>query len=389
VSAWWVVAKKELRDSIRDRRTVVSLSLFPLVGPVLVSLMLSQVVHRATGDRRVEVFVVGRERAPGLAEHLATQGIVVVPAPSDPERAVKDGTIDVALVIAPDYAEKFRAGKPADVQIIMDGARERARASVRRVRAALHGYATTVGSLRLLARGQDPALTQPLRIDEIDSSTAAGRSSIFLGFVPMFALLAAFMGGMHTATDSTAGERERGSLEPLLLTPAPRLGLVIGKWLASVTLACASVLFTLACTLAALAQVPLERFGMTARIGVAQTALVLATILPVAPLICGLQLMVSTLARTVKEAQVYMSLLVFLPLGPGLWLSFEPMKTQLWMTLVPLLGQQSLLTEVVRGEPVSPLGFVIAALVAAALSVVCVLGTAALFRRERIAFPNN
>ena len=384
--AWWVVLKKELNDSVRDRRSGMSLLLFPLVGPLLVSLMLSQVVERATSDRRISLPVAGAERAPGLVQFLEGQGISVIAAPADPERAVRDRTAELVLVIGEDYAAKFRAGRPAHVELVIDDARDDAHATVRRVRAALQGYSQTVGSLRLLARGVSAELPQAIAIDDVDLSTPQSRAAVFLNFVPMFVLLAAFVGGMQTASDATAGERERGSLEPLLLTPVTRRALVMGKWLASIAFAAAAVFTTLVCTILALSRVPLHRFGMTATLDLQHALLVLCAIVPVTFFTCGLQLFVASFARTVKESQTYMSLLVFVPMLPAILLSLDPMKIKLWMTVVPIFGQQALLMSVIRGEHVAPLGFVLAALSASSLGLFFALATAMLFRRERIVY---
>jgi sodium transport system permease protein len=378
--------KKELRDSARDRRAVASLLLFPLFGPVLVSLMLAQVVERATDERSVELPVVGADRAPGLMQYLGERGITVASPPGDPLRAVSEHKSDVVLVIGEDFESSFRGGRPAPVQLVVDEARDEARSSVGRVRAALDSYSRTVGALRLLAHGANPDLSRALSIDEVDLSTPQSRAALFLTFVPMFVLLAAFMGGMHSATDSTAGERERGSLEPLLLTPVARRDLVLGKWLAAVVFAALAVLTTLGCTALALGRVPLGRFGMTARLDTTQVLFVALAVLPVALLTCGLQVLVASFARTVKEAQIYMSLLVLLPLMPALLLSLRPMKQELWMMVVPVLGQQALVMGVMRGEPVNLLAFVIAGISAAVLGLSCVAATAALFRRERIVY---
>ncbi len=382
--SWRVVLKKELIDSARDRRSVASLLLFPVIGPVLVSAMLTQVVERATSEHTIDLPVAGAERAPGLVDYLKEQGIHVIAAPADPDGAVRDGTAHAVLVIEPDYRAHLRAGRTAHVELIVDDARERGQSSVRRVRAALDRYAATVGSLRQLARGQSPA--PAVSVDEVDLSTPEARSAVFLNFIPMFVLLAAFVGGMHTASDATAGERERGSLEPLLLTPATRRALALGKWLAAVAFSAASIVTTLTLTVVALGRVPLGRFGMTAALDARHAGLVLITVLPVAPLACGAQLFVASFARTVKEAQIYMSLFVLAPMIPGMLLAFDPMKTKPWMTLVPVFGQQAILAGLIRGEPQPAAGFVLAAAVAVVLGAAFALATAALFRRERIVY---
>lgn len=380
------VAVKELRDGVRDRRSMVSLLVFPLVGPVLVSLMLSTVVERATADRPIRLPVVGAARAPGLVQHLEQSGITVIDGPEDPVSAVRSGNADAVVIIEDGYAEAMRQGKSPDVELVVDDAREESRSTVRRVSQALASYARTLGALRLLARGVTPDAAEGVAVHEVDLSTPESRSAVLLNFVTMFVLLAAFVGGMHLASDMTAGERERGSLEPLLLTPARRRHLVAGKWLAATVFAAFTVMMTLACTALALSRVPLHRFGMAASLAPRDLLLVLVTVLPLTPLTAALELFVASFARTVKEAQIYLSLFMFAPMLPAIYLSIEPIKPGLLLSAVPVIGHQALLSALVRGEVASPSCFLVAAVSSLALALLAVAATAALFRSERIVF---
>jgi sodium transport system permease protein len=202
----------------------------------------------------------------------------------------------------------------------------------------------------------------------------------------MFVLLSAFMGGMYVATDSTAGERERGSLEPLLINPAPRGALVVGKWLATAVLSTATVVLTLLVTLAVLSQVPMEAFGVRFSVTAQDVGWLVVIAIPIALLASAAQLCVATFARSYKEAQAYLSYMIFVPTLPGVLLSVVPLQSELWMAAVPIFGQQVLLIDVIRGEPLSVAGVLIAAAVATVCASLCLWATAALFRREQIIF---
>lgn len=381
-----VVLKKELRDGMRDRRALVSLLVFPLVGPTLVSLMLATLVERATAEHPIRLPVVHAERAPALMRYLVNEGITIVDAPADPIAEVRSGRADAVLIVESNYAEALRMGRSADVELVLDDAREDARPAVRRVQRALQVYGQTVGALRLMARGVSPDLAQAVVVHEVDLSTPQSRGAVFLNFVPLFVLMAAFIGGMHLASDVTAGERERGSFEPLLLTPVSRRVLVVGKWFAATTFAATTVVVTLACTALALSRVPLHRFGMAASLSPRDLLLVLATVLPLTPLAAAVELLVASFARTVKEAQIYLSLLTFAPMLPALYLSLQPMKPGPAMAALPVVGQQAILAAIVRGEAPTPLAFLAAGGSAMLLACVAVLATAALFRSERVVY---
>jgi sodium transport system permease protein len=292
----------------------------------------------------------------------------------------------ILQTIPDDYPAHFRAGRPATVELIVDQSRTEALGSIRRVRELIEAYAASVGMLRLLARGVDPQLAQPVNVLEVDLSTEKKRAAIFLNLIPMFVLLASFIGGMYTATDSTAGERERGSLEPLLITPIARRSLVLGKWLATVLFSSTTVILTFAFTVVALSQVPLARFGVSLSLGAIEVVGVLLAILPLPLCVAGVQLLIASFTRSFKEAQTYMSLMIFIPMLPALWLMLDPAKAKLWMAPIPVFGQQVLLGEVLRGEAVPFASYALAAISATACGLICVHLTALLFRRERIIY---
>ncbi len=381
-----VVFLKEMRDGLRDRRSLFSLLLFPLVGPILITVMFTLTAEQLAPEGRQQLAVVGRDNAPALIAFLEQRGIDIIDAPADPLSAVRDRDVDAVLVIGADYARRFAAGKPAKVELILDDSRTETHAAVHRVRGAVQAYSSQVGTLRLLARGVSPDLAQPVVIDAIDLSTAKKRAAVLLNVIPMFMLLAAFMGGMYTATDSTAGERERGSLEPLLLNPVTRRSLVLGKWLATVCFSACTVTFTLLCTLLAMNQVPLGRFGISFTLTVIDVLWLLAAMLPLPLFVGGAQLLVASFARSFKEAQTYLSLMVFLPMLPAILTTISPIESKPWMMLVPVLGQQVLLTDTMRGDFPGALAFLIAALTSLAAGYACVLVTAALFRREGVIY---
>jgi sodium transport system permease protein len=383
----FVVLRKELLDGVRDRRSLLSLFLFPLVGPLMVSLILTLASEQAGKGNPLELPMVGRDNAPGLIAFLEGRNVKVVDPPADPVHAVQQRTVPLVLVVPDDYGKRFRQARPATVELIHNKFRSDKHAgSARRVRKLVGAYAGQVGTLRLLARGVSPELVQPVVVQEVDLSTPKSRAALFLGFIPMFVLLAAFIGGIYSATDATAGERERGSLEPLLLNPITRRKLVLGKWLATSVFSCLTVVLTLVCTVAALSRVSVDELGVSLSLAPKDAVLVLIVALPLALLASAGQVLVASFARSFREAQTYLSLMVFLPTLPAALVTVVPIKSQLWMMALPVFGQQVLLMDVIRGNPVSPLGIVVAALVALGGALACVHVTAALFRRERIIY---
>ncbi len=382
----WAVFKKELIDGLRDRRALFSLVLFPLLGPVLVSVMLSQTMEKMSGASGTKLPVEGRDHAPALIAFLEDRGIEVVDPPADVIGAVKERDVEAVLVIPSGYGEQFRAAKPATIKLVVDESRTDAQGTISRVQALVDGYSRSVGTLRMVAHGANPDLMKAVDVQRVDLSTPKKRAAVFLNLIPMFVLIASFIGGMYVATDATAGERERGSLEPLLITPIPRRSLVMGKWLTTLTFSSVNVVFTLAAALIAMSRVPVEELGVSLTLSPMAVGGVLVAVVPMSFFVASLQLMVASFARTFKEAQTYLSLMIFFPMIPGMMSTLSPIKTKLWMMAVPVLGQQQLLGDLIRGDDPAWEAYVVAAVVSLLLGLLCVVATASLFRRESIIY---
>ncbi len=382
----WVVLRKELRDGLRDRRSLFSALVFPLIGPVLVVVMFRFIAQQQAIDEPVPLPVVGAEHAPGLVEFLEQHDIDVREPPADPGEVVRTGEAPAVLVIPADYGERFRASRSVRVELMVDNSRNETRSKVRRTRRVLESYAAGIGAQRLLLRGIDPQVAAPVAVAEVDLATPQQLAANVLNVIPMFVMMAAFIGGMYVATDSTAGERERGSLEPLLANPVSRTALVLGKWLATAALSGTSLLLTLVTAGVALSRAPLEELGVQASFGLDQAAIVCLVMLPVALLAAGLQLVVATFARSFREAQTYLSVLTLAPMLPGVMLTVMPLDQARWTLVVPILGQQQVLMDVIRGDAVGPAQLLVPSAIVLVLGLVCVRATAWLFGRERIVF---
>ena len=245
----WAVMRKELVDIGRDRRTLaLMLLLTPLLTPLLLIGMssLAEKRIRTQTEQTLEVPVVGAERAPNLVAFLASRGITAVEPPADLDAAIADQSVDVALEIAPDFAEAWHGGRAAGVDVVTDSTQRNAEVPVARVRGALEAYSQQVGALRLVARGIDPGVVRPVGVGTRDlASDAAKQSMVLAVFLPYLLLLSGFLGGIYLIVDATAGERERQSLEPLLATPAARGAIVSGKMAAGCVIGITSLLLTL------------------------------------------------------------------------------------------------------------------------------------------------
>jgi len=382
-----VVCKKELRDSLRDRRALSSILFSIIIGPTLIGFMMNRIVDRQLESEHVRIPVVGMSRAPALMDWFRQQaGVEIVAGPSDPEEAVRSQRETVIIVVPEEFSERFRASRPAPIRVIADSSRNDARPSLDRVRALLQQYSAEIGSLRLIVRGISPTAVRPLAVEEVEVSTSQQRAAQILTFIPMFIMIAGFVGGMQIATDSTAGERERGSLEPLLVNPAPRVAFVAGKWMAATTAAVVAVILTTALCAQLTRFLPLEDMGIQLRIEMAHMGPILLAVVPMCLFTAALQGAVATLARSFKEAQTYMGVLILGPMLPGIMAALYPIGHTTWTYAVPLLGPYVLLTDVLGGRVPAAQSFLTSAGVSLLAAVVLIRVTTQLFRSEGIIF---
>ncbi len=346
-----VIARKEVIDALRDRRTMLVTFLTAIAaGPILLMLVLNLVAKQADRSRELKLPVVGREHAPALMAFLERQQVVLQAAPVDYEQQVRVGDLDVVLEVDAAFGPDVAAGKAATVRLVYDRSRDRARSSIDQIEALLRAYNREWGRGRLLMRGVAPSVGIPLQVEVRDLATPQSSGSLVLFLVAFYGLFAAVVGGMAAALDSTAGERERASLEPLLMTPAAPLELALGKWLAVCLQNALVVVVTLAGFYLTLRFAPLPAVGIPFLFGLTEFARFVVVLVPLILLIPAVLLYVGARGRSYKEAQSNVSLLLFaVSIIPALQM-FLPRKEPAWLAWVPVSSQYALLAKALRGE---------------------------------------
>lgn len=382
-----MVLRKELIDGLRDRRSIASLAVASAMTPLLFGIVFTLVAERRKSADEIALPVAGAQYAPAFVDWLTQQtGVTVVPAPSDPEASVRNRDEDVVLIIEEDFQNNLARAVPAPVKLVADVTRFATLPKVNRVRALVFTYSQLMGSLRLISRGVAPSVATALRVEEVEVSSSQQRLAAQLGMLPLFLVIAALAGGMQIAIDSTAGERERGSLEPLLLNPVPRGAFAAGKWVAASLFGCGAVIFSLVLTITVLRRVPWHDLGIRFTVTDAGLASLLALILPAALFLGAVVLFASTFARSFKEAQTYMGMLILVPMLPGLVSAAYPLSNRPWLAPVPIVGQDALAADVLGGTPPRPMFYIVAGVSVLMCAVALVIVTARLLRRETIIF---
>ncbi len=308
----------------------------------------------------------------------------IVAGPADAEAAVETGDLDVALRVPGNFGEQLAEMIPAKVELYLDQANTAGDADVGRVRDALFGYNQTLASIRVSARGINPDLLRPLNIDTIDVSTPSGRAAILLGMMSYFLLFSLLMGGMYLAIDATAGERERGSLEPLLSLPVTRTHLILGKIAACGVFMAFSLLLSLLSWFVALRFMPLTQIGMTPNFNL---PVVLAAFLLLCPMLligASLMTLIASFTKTYKEAQTWLSFAILAPTMPILIVSFLNLRPRLEFMFVPSLSQHLILVDMISNEPISGLHAAISVASTLALGVLLAWACVRVYHRETL-----
>ncbi len=361
--ALWTVFSKECVDHVRDRRSLFSALLFgPLLGPVLFGIMMGAAITMAADDveKALEVPVVGAERAPELIAFLRENRIDVVEFEGeDPRAAVEAGEEDYVLRVDEGYRESFRAGRPASIGLYADRSRQRLAGDLRRIESTVNGYQRKIGQLRLMSRGVDGRLMQPIVLEEVDVSTPEARGLLMAGMLPYFILLSVMMGGFSLAIDTTAGERERGSLEPLLTTAASRAAILGGKLLATALFCLAALAIVLTAFSISFRFVPLELADMAIALDARAAVTAFWVVAPFTVLGAAIMCLVASFTRSFKEAQTWLSVVLFVPILPAVIHFIRPFEPTLLNLAVPVLGQHVALLEILAAETLSPAAVIV------------------------------
>lgn len=382
-----VIFEKEILDNLRDYRSWTTGLFWAIFGPLMMGGMILLLGNtlREKVDQPLRLPVLGAENAPNLVAFLEQQNVILEPAPSDPRAAVIAGEVNVVLVIPPEYGETFVAGKQAKLQMVFDSSRQSALVDIQRIQTLIEGYDQYLGLLRLSLRGISPEVTRVVLVEEVDTATPQSQAMIFISMLPYFIIFAIFNGASPVITDATAGERERGSLEPLLINPLPRGWVAIGKMLSAMPFAVVNLIITLVGFGAIFRLLPIEEL-LGVQIGLDAGALlaIFLVCLPIVFLACAIQTLIASFTKTTKEAGTYLPFVGLIPSLPGIALAFLPVKPALWMMLIPTFGQQILINQFLRSEPILASNVIVSVVLTLLISAVITWGAIKFYENERI-----
>lgn len=379
----WIVFKKELIDALRDRKTLATLLLSVVLIVPLMPLIISMVIaEKETRAERREVWVAGGERAPELGNFLRRQGMTVHEAPSDYEARLHEFSFGEAVIVVPeDFSEKQARGEAPELRVVFDSANNQSEMLVKLNTGLLRAFAGEQGKLELALRGVSPAVLEPYVVQVRNLADEQSQSAQFTGMLAWIFIMAVLAGSMAVALDTTAGERERASLEPLLTNPIHHLSLILGKWMAVAAVAMSIALLSVLCVFPSRWLIRSEALLAMFHFGPTESVLFLLMLLPFAGAVAAVLMFAAIHGRSYKEAQARATLAMlafqFAPLLAIVDFSGE----KPWHLWIPGLAQQTVMLRVLRGDALHWQHVAIPTVVSISIAIGCLY---ALARRLKV-----
>ena len=377
-----VVLVKEMRDHLRDRRSLLLGLVYPLLGPALLGGLLtfaSTNFQRQAGAEST-VAAIGTEHAPGLVEFFKKNGVTLKPAPANPRAAVRTGKVPLVLVIPPEAAGRDRF----TVRMLIDLNRMANASSTVTVMELLNAFSKRTARRLMEAQKLDPGMVQPIVVEHINVAHKPNIASFFYNMITPLVMFMVFLGGAHIAVDLTAGERERGSLEPLLSAPVERWELLLGKSGAAFLFTLFSMIVSFAAFRVILGAVAAGSSGLAPPPDTRVFIDMFVVAVPLMALAVTMQIAIAAVSRSMKEAQIYLGLLPVIPALPGVAMAFSPPGAYAWMAATPGFGQMMMFSHLISGQEVDPAHLALSAITTTLLALAFFLWSVHLFKREKI-----
>lgn len=385
----WTVFKKEVIDNLRDKRTLTTIAASVVITPIIMIAFIwfaEKTVKEETDPVTATAFelpVIGAEHAPNLMDWLRNNNVSILPAPENAEQVIKSGERRVVMVIKENFPEAFEKAKTAPVLLIHDssisGLEQLGFVTVKN---ALRTYSGRIGQLRLEARGINPEITRAIQVNVSDVATPESRNAKIIGMMPYMIIMFIMAGGMYLAIDSTAGEREKGSLESLLTLPITRNHLLIAKLLATAFFSALTLMFMLISLSLSMQYAPVDAF--TINLSTPKLLHIFVTCLPFVFVASSMLILLASFTKSYKEAQSYLSFVMLIPSMPLMLLMFLSPEASMANMWVPSLSQALIIVETLKGETIPVHLTALSMAVSLAVSVILASIAIKLYQRERI-----
>lgn len=368
--------RKELLDAVRDKRSVMAGLYYAFFTPVLLAVVLTAVINKATNPEDIEITITNGIEASNLVNYLSDRGIS---QGDDPDKLK-----NIELVISTDFSKQLNRAEPAEVTLIADQSEDSLRTAIARIKRALGSYSSEMVSLRLISRGINPNIINPVKVHIQDQATAVSKGGQIMGVMTMLMILSVFVAGMNLAIDTSAGERERNSLALLLSHPVSVLQLVMSKTVAVSIFGMLGLILTIIVSKFVYPFVPWQELGFSVDISGSFVLGALLAGFSVAIFAASMQLFVSFMAKSFKEAQTYISFVMFVPIAMSYAATLDFAVEELrW---APVSGQLQALIDLAKGKEIPLLQLAVSCLSTVIISLALIFGMERLLKSEKIVF---
>lgn len=380
------IIKKEILDALRDGKSMATAFLIPIVFALVSFGSTHFVVSVQESSKKISLPIQGKHLIAPLVRHLEESDIKIIDPVENPEQAIINQEIDMILIVPEGFPEDFRAQKTASLNLLSDKSRTKTQPKVARVKYLIEQWSMSTGALRLITRNISPGIANPVAVKNINVTSEQRVASKILAGLPMFILMIAFASGIGVIADLASGERERRSLEPLLINPISHSHIFLGKWAAAFCVTTIVSAIGVAMQFASINLSPMAQLGLRIDMGIDKFFIIFLILIPIICFAVALQLFISFFARSFKDAQSYNSLVIMVPMVPGLYLTFNAGSAELWQMFVPMLGPTALFVDIISGDGAKLLHVFIASSVSLMSAALCAAAGIALLKREKTIF---
>jgi sodium transport system permease protein len=373
---------KEYREAFRDKRALMVALMMAILAPVGIMVMSKIMIEKLVDEPPVYVKFSGAEHAPKLIKHFADSNLLDFADVPDDEKSTWEQR-SIAIEIPAGYAADMAEGKPIKLHLQTDFTDKAVQPPVRRINNAVRNFSMSIGYKRLLLRGVDIRLLNPVKLVEQDTAKPDATFMLISMMLGIYLMLAAFMSGLSVAIDSSAGERERNVLEMLLCQPVSTLKIVLAKLISASTVAVIGVLLILILTSVSVGFVDLTKIGATFSLDLSTAAVLLLLLLPICFFASACQLFVAFQTKSFKEAQSTVGMLIGIPAFIPFVVSMMDDRPQ-WLNWLPIAGQSMIIENIFKGVDVDWLAVFATSGVTIAITVALVLALAKKLQSEKV-----
>lgn len=373
---------KELKEAFRDKRAMMMAMMMAVMAPVMIFAMSKVMIKEAVETPDIYVKVTGAEFSPKLIKALNDDHILLFTDVPENKKQIWDDR-NLSLIIPDTFNDDMLQGTPIELYLSADFSEKSNMSPVRRINNTINRFSQKIGYKRLLVRGIDVQLLQPIKVIEQDTSLPNSNAMIISMMLGLYLLMAAFMSGLPVAIDASAGERERNVLEMLLCQPVSTAKVVSAKLVCASIISCIGVLLTLSLTTFSVSFIDLTKIGASFSLDAFTIAALLLLLIPICFFASALQLFVAFQSKNFKEAQSMVSMIIMLPAMIPVVMMFVDDKPK-WLDFLPISGQSLIMEDLFKGLPVSWGLLSFTGLVTISLTVILVLLMAKKLRSEKV-----